>query len=364
MDFRPERAYEASAERSFVFPVVIGLFALIAAAAAVYFFTRPTVTYAISASAFSRLDSQTKTLAVRLNEEPCNRDIAARLAKKLADGAEYAATISFVEATEAKCGPNEYLWIPLANAQRGSSDYAAAEATVARGIALHPDSAYAYFMRADLRTMRGDFDNAYVDYKKAIYIYSDLSKVTQGAFQDMAKASVKLGKFCDGISIMQDYIALHNEARHDARLLGLIDDWQKKGACPPPFGNGKARLAYDQRAPGIILPVTINGVTGKFVIDTGASRVTLTKDFARRAAIRPDKDDEAVMATANGEVRALGGRAKSIALGNARAGNVPIYVHTARKGFGPGIDGLLGLSFLGNFKVTLSKGQLILEPLA
>ena len=359
---RPEWSGRTT-ERNFVLPAVVILVLIAAAAYAGYYFTRPTVTYAISSDTFSRLNRTGKDLALRLNAEPCNRDVAARLAKVLTDGSEYAATISFVTYTERKCGENEFLWVPLAEAQRGSSDYAAAEETVNRGIALHSNSNYAYFLRADLRVALGNFEGAYDDYKKAIYIYSDPAYPGSGAFESMAKAAAKLGRLCEANSVIHDFMALHSDEKLQPSLTALMQEWRTKGKCPKLVGSGKTRLAYDRRAGGILLPVTINNVSGIFIIDTGASRTAITKSFAKKAGIEPSEADGGKVTTANGVVAVLGGRADEIVLGNARSKNVPLFIQTEGKGFGRGVDGLLGLSFLGNFKFMLNNGVLELTPL-
>ncbi|WP_281349314.1 retropepsin-like aspartic protease family protein [Parvibaculum sedimenti] len=109
----------------------------------------------------------------------------------------------------------------------------------------------------------------------------------------------------------------------------------------------------------------MNGIEARMIIDTGASRTSLTRSFAARAGIEPVKDDGSIAHTANGAIWVMGGRAKVISLGDARASNIPVFIQTVeQKGFGPGIDGLLGLSFLGNFKFTVNDGVLELQPLS
>jgi hypothetical protein len=63
-------------------------------------------------------------------------------------------------------------------------------------------------------------------------------------------------------------------------------------------------------------------------------------------------------------IAAAAGRAKRISLSDASVNNVPIFIQTTDKeNFGNGIDGLLGLSFLGNFKFSINKGVLELQSL-
>lgn len=354
-----------SSEKSYVLLAFAIILVVAGAVGLGYYLTRPEIKYAVSANVISRLDPPTRNIAIRLNEEPCNRTLATQFANSLSSAAEYAATISFVRYTEKKCGPNEDLLTPLSLAQKKSGDFDGAEKTIARIIELYPNAARAYFERGEVRAAHGDYSGSYEDFRKAIYVYSDPSTILYRGFDALAKDAVKLGRPCEAVATIQDYIAFDSLKRRSPELLGLIADWRKQGACPSAFGNGTTRIKYARNAGGIILPVKVNGVEGRMVIDTGASRTALTKAFAARANIKPASDDGALVHTANGSVWAMGGRAKKISLGSATTGNVPVFIQTeGQKGFGPDIDGLLGLSFLGNFKFTLNNGVLELQPLS
>jgi len=140
--------------------------------------------------------------------------------------------------------------------------------------------------------------------------------------------------------------------------------WQKQGSCPPLSGAGTALLRFNPNDSTIIVPITVNGVPGRMILDTGASRTVLSHQFARRTGIEPSKLYGAVVSTANGETWLPGGRAEFIQVGGARLADVPVFIKTAESGsFGDGVDGLLGLSFLGNFRVKIGGGALELRPL-
>ncbi|MCB2082050.1 MAG: retroviral-like aspartic protease family protein [Rickettsiales bacterium] len=101
------------------------------------------------------------------------------------------------------------------------------------------------------------------------------------------------------------------------------------------------------------------------VIDTGATRTLLAKSLAKRAGIEPSSSLGSIVSTANGKIWQAGGRAKQITLGDASSSYVPVFIQTTDDNiFGnTDVEGLLGLSFLGNFKFSLNKGILELQPL-
>lgn len=355
-----------SAEKSYV-PLVFAIIVVVIGTAigGYYYFVQPKVEYAISASTFSRLNSEARALAVRLNEESCNRTLGRKLAAALNAASEYAATISFVQATEKKCGLNEDLLTPLFVAQRESSDLDGAEETLSRVIELYPNSADTYFNRGDIRASQGDYAGSYVDLRSAIYVYSDPATIRYIVFYLFAKDAAKLGRPCEAAAILQDYMAFDSATRRVQATIGLMRDWQKQGACPPPPGNSTTRVRYAMNRGAVILPVRVNGVEARMIIDTGASRTSITRKFAVRAGIAAIDGDSAIVHTANGDTWVMGGRAEDISLGGSHASNVPVFIQAKDDaGFGPGIDGLLGLSFLGNFGFTLDNGTLELRPLS
>ena len=98
------------------------------------------------------------------------------------------------------------------------------------------------------------------------------------------------------------------------------------------------------------LPVTINGVRGNFVLDTGATFVSLKAAFAQKI----EQDSTVRLHTANGIAEGKRGRAATIQLRSLQANDVAVVVQPDGQGtFGEGVDGLLGMSFLSRFKVTI-----------
>jgi clan AA aspartic protease (TIGR02281 family) len=104
----------------------------------------------------------------------------------------------------------------------------------------------------------------------------------------------------------------------------------------------------------VTVKAEINGVRGLFILDTGATFVSVRSSFASRAKIPADGASEITMVTANGQTKARLSNADKIALGRLEAINVPLAVQEDDKGYGPGIDGLLGMSFLSRFEVQMA----------
>src|SRR5215831_18487508 len=102
-------------------------------------------------------------------------------------------------------------------------------------------------------------------------------------------------------------------------------------------------------------------VRTRLLLDTGAEFTVLSTTTARRLALDLGSAAVIPLRSASGVFFAPMMKVHSIAVGEATAYDVEVIVHDAT----PGLDGLLGMSFLDNFLVTISGSdhKLILTPL-
>lgn len=103
----------------------------------------------------------------------------------------------------------------------------------------------------------------------------------------------------------------------------------------------------------------VNGKAVQFLVDTGATAVSLTVDDARRLGLDPARlDYRYEVITADGRTRAAAVRLASVSIAGARVDNVDALV--IEKGLS---NSLLGMSYLGrlsSFEAT--RTALILKP--
>lgn len=133
-----------------------------------------------------------------------------------------------------------------------------------------------------------------------------------------------------------------------ARLRGELDSLSRESS---------PTVVSTRRAGGTtVVRATINGrAEGEFVLDTGASLVTISQQFAARLRLsaHPPSRTQLVMADGRrieGVMTLLG----SVQIGKAKAENIPAVI--LPQVLGSGIDGLLGMSFLERFAVHLDAG--------
>ena len=114
----------------------------------------------------------------------------------------------------------------------------------------------------------------------------------------------------------------------------------------------------------LVVQARLNGSRdAKLIVDTGADITILSNQAARDAGILPSSYISTVtLNTAGGPVRADVARLETIAVGTAEVLHVPVALHDLPDA-PAGVDGLLGLTFLDKFLVTLDaqKGELHLR---
>lgn len=110
-----------------------------------------------------------------------------------------------------------------------------------------------------------------------------------------------------------------------------------------------------------IVAVTLNGtVSGNLMLDTGATNTVVSRRLAALLSLVPS--GTGVVHTVGGAITVTFGRLQSLRLGEAEVTNLPIMIHDFSPD--PRFEGLLGMDFLGRYKIGLDvqKQVLVLSP--
>jgi clan AA aspartic protease (TIGR02281 family) len=235
------------------------------------------------------------------------------------------------------------------------SDYPEAERISTQLIALEPYHDNGYFLRAVARQRSGDYKKAIDDFSTAIELFGNKTKISSISYYNIARSYEKLGQHCLAITPIETWIALDPLTNDNSQARAMIADYQNKGDCRALASAPKTeKIPVARRGQTIVVQAEVNGVAGRFLLDTGATFVTLKASYAARAKVDIDRDSEIRLNTANGIALAHRGLAKTVKLRSLQAQSVAIVVQEDRKGtYGEGIDGLLGMSFLSRFQLVL-----------
>jgi aspartyl protease family protein len=136
----------------------------------------------------------------------------------------------------------------------------------------------------------------------------------------------------------------------------------RPGASPQRLGGGAAPSSGRE----IVLTAgsgghffadgSINGRSTRFVVDTGATQIALSRDEAQRLGIDLSGARPGLASTANGTVTALGITLRSVRIGDVELANVGATVLPM-----PMPYVLLGNSFLGRFQMRRENDVMRLE---
>jgi clan AA aspartic protease (TIGR02281 family) len=234
------------------------------------------------------------------------------------------------------------------------SDYTGAAAVASNLIALEPFNDNGFYLRGLARDRGGLLKPAIDDYVTAIELFGNKNQISSVAYLAMARDYEKLGQFCDAMLPIETWVSL-NPARNDtSQTRAIVADYTAKGRCQAGTARGEEVFKFARQNNVAKLPVSINGVPGTFLLDTGATFVSLTATFAQKAKVQIDQDSALRLHTANGIGDGKQGRAETIQLRSLVAKDVPVVVQAdAKATYGDGIDGLLGMSFLSHFKISI-----------
>lgn len=296
-----------------------------------------------------------------LVREPCDWQATYAFAVDLqqAGYAREAAKI-FIAFSE-KCRPSDVALYSAADMLYGLSDLPAAIKVSDELITIAPDLAQPYYMRAQIFHDAKRDKDAIDAFQTFLGLTADLHLLNGEVFRRMSLSYAALGQYCEAMTPIQTWISLNPIANDTAALQTLIRDYSAKGKCEGSYALGKDHFATHGKDV-IVVTASVNGVKGQFIVDTGASVVSMTQHFAETAKVPMTGGFSVRMQTANGISNAQSSSASKIQLGHIEANDVAAVVLPSEStSLGDGIDGLLGRSFLSRFDVTFGAKELKIE---
>ena len=291
-----------------------------------------------------------------LRREPCDRRAIVGLAKGLQAVGYKRQAADGLMAFIGKCGGPVEGYRTAANIYMNLSDFDHAVVAADELVRHEPTSHSDYYVRARALSAAKYYDRALDDYASVIELFADKKRISSNVFVEEAEAFDALKRPCEAMAAIRTWVSFDPENRETSQAHRLIDSYAAKGACE---ANAESRTEkFPLRGPGAVVVVTaeINGVKGKFVLDTGASFLSLSSSFSEKAGVVPRAGSQIVLNTANGDTEGMLGKADSVRLGSLQAKDVSVIVQKDQRNLYGNNDGLLGMSFLSRFNVSLANG--------
>jgi clan AA aspartic protease (TIGR02281 family) len=133
---------------------------------------------------------------------------------------------------------------------------------------------------------------------------------------------------------------------------------------PSRKGVTQAIVPMDLQPKALFVTAHINNrQDGHFILDTGATYMSISQEMAEELGIDLSRTEMVPITTANGKIEVPKVILKSVKVNGLEAKDVEATVMNFKKD--ASFSGLLGLSFINQFKLTIdpNKGQLLFEPL-
>ena len=121
----------------------------------------------------------------------------------------------------------------------------------------------------------------------------------------------------------------------------------------PLFNMDKLSLVipYIEENGGMIVTGSVNNIAMRFIVDTGATLVSIPPSVAKKAGLIQDSNETITAQTANGAVQVQKMTIPTLTIDKVKQTQVDATIQTVSE-----IDadlGLLGMSFLGRYKMTI-----------
>jgi aspartyl protease family protein len=135
----------------------------------------------------------------------------------------------------------------------------------------------------------------------------------------------------------------------------IVDHFSAPGPVVRTMQGGHREIVVPVARDGhFYIDGSVNGHAITFLVDTGASYVSVGSDFARRANL--PEGHVGVFNTANGSVEGRIARAQSVTADVLEVSAINVAILPGRSEYG-----LLGQNFLSHFSVSQSGGKLVLR---
>ncbi|PPA29369.1 TIGR02281 family clan AA aspartic protease [Aeromonas jandaei] len=139
-------------------------------------------------------------------------------------------------------------------------------------------------------------------------------------------------------------------------LMGLLTLYFHSRSQPSVTASGELLLQADQSG-HYRLEGAINGHPVQLLLDTGATRVTIPQQVAKRLGLTARGSSQ--VNTAAGQIRVGNGTVETLAMGPLTLYDLAIFINPAAEGD----EVLVGMNALGRLELVQKERQLLLRPL-
>lgn len=297
-----------------------------------------------------------------LSREKCDRKAIFDLSKTLEEeGYRREAAESLVGFSK-QCGGYAEAIRQAINVLLDISDYPRIVELANELIDMEPNGDNGYYLRALAYDRDNKCEQAIPDYSSAIELFGNKDRISSVSYQAMSRCYEQLRQYCDAMTPIESWVAIDPGTHDNDQTRTILKRLSAQGKCAQETKGVKEERLRRRGSDVVRAEGQINGVKGTFIVDTGASYVTIKKSFAEKAGIKTT-GQKIRLNTANGTVDGYLTRAQSVKLRSLESNRVQVVVQVDDdEDFGDGVDGLIGMSFLSRFDLVMDNKTLRIRP--
>jgi tetratricopeptide (TPR) repeat protein len=182
------------------------------------------------------------------------------------------------------------------------SDFSAALKIADQLVNSDPADAQYRYSRGATYEQLNSYSKALADYIAALQLMGTPSDIAGSQFYDISRMYAALGRYCDAIAPIETFISFKPAERRTSQTIKIISEYAEKGKCDAHYARGVGRVPLLGATDVHTLAVVINGVSGTFILDSGATYVATTPEFAAKAKISIETRSQLPMKTVGGAV--------------------------------------------------------------
>jgi clan AA aspartic protease (TIGR02281 family) len=201
----------------------------------------------------------------------------------------------------------------------------------------------------------GRFDEAATEFQRALFFFEDMSEVGFDQFYYLTQALRAAGKYCDAARPLELFVSFDPGTRSTTQNESLIGELRRAGNCAVEAQGGDVAVRLRPSGGVFVVDAEVNGVKAVLVVDTGASTIHLTNAFSMRAGLPLRANNMIITRGVAGSRGDYLTKAETVSVGGVVARDVIVTVASNdNSSLGPGIDGLLGQTFLSRVKMSFN----------
>lgn len=305
----------------------------------------------------AKIDASAAKAIADLKKEACLRPAIISLLSAYRRTQMPRAFIEEVKKFEINCALLPEVRLSLIRSYADLSEFSQALKVAEKFVEENPISDHAWSIRSQIKQALGDLEGAAYDQRQALLLSVYPSRINVNEWYRLSDIFRRLGRLCEAITPILTYLSFEPIGRKTQQIETLISQLRRDGNCVS--GEKQVEIRFPAHSKSLLVNTEVNGIKGRFVVDTGATTVAITTEFAKKASVKLHEKKQMSVLTANGFTSVVPGIADIISLNGLTAKSVFITVHN--NSFGEGIDGLLGLSFISNFDFRLSRNALTMS---